>query len=148
MDKMDLFRTTYAGITEAKWMYDMAGADEDVKEAAKKCYKLATQKVSELKGAELMLWKAYEEAREIGNDYVDFSDITSDKYIADLVQAMREYGITAFTFSSTWSSAVEVAWEFQKEGCRLESLIEINSHYKEFGSDDYEKAPGYLFSVL
>lgn len=147
MDKMELFRTTYAGIQEAKRMYDMA-EDERVKEAAKTTYALAIKNVSELKGAEAMLWKAYAEARETGNDYVDFNDITSDKYIAGLVQAMKEFGITRFTFSSTWSSAVEVAWEFQKEGCRLDGLVEINSHYKEFLSGEYEKAHGYLFSVM
>ena len=64
-----------------------------------------------------------------------------------LVACMKECGIEAFTFSSTWSSAVETAWLFQKAGCILAGLIEINSQHKAFMSDEYEKAHGYLFKL-
>lgn len=59
----------------------------------------------------------------------------------------KAYGIEKFTFSSSWSSAVETAWLFTQNGCRLERIVEINGSHKAFMSDEYEKAHGYLFSI-
>ncbi|WP_406040089.1 hypothetical protein [Succinimonas sp.] len=70
-----------------------------------------------------------------------------DNEAPGLIAAMRENGIEKFTFSSGWSRAVETAWLFQKNGCALEGLAEICSRYTEFGSDEHEKACGYLFRV-
>lgn len=89
----------------------------------------------------------YEAARNCGNEYIDINDIIYDSEIESLVACMKECGIEAFTFSSTWSSAVETAWLFQKAGCTLAGLIEIHNQYKAFGTDEYETAHGYLFKV-
>ena len=75
------------------------------------------------------------------------NDTIRDDAVEGLVACMKKYGIEAFTFSSTWSSAVETAWLFQKAGCTLSGLIEINSQHKAFMSDEYEKAHGYLFKL-
>ena len=86
-------------------------------------------------------------AKDCGNEYIDLNDTIRDEAVEGLVACMKENGIEHFTFSSTWSSAVETAWLFQKAGCRLEGLIEINSQHKAFMSDEYEKAHGYLFKL-
>lgn len=87
------------------------------------------------------------EGKDCGNEYIDLNDTIRDDAVEGLVACMKEYGIEAFTFSSTWSSAVETAWLFQKAGCTLAGLIEINSQHKAFMSDEYEKAHGYLFKL-
>ena len=71
----------------------------------------------------------------------------TDEEVSELVARMKDYGIEAFTFSSTWSSAVETAWLFQQAGCTLAGLVEINSQYKAFMSNEYEKVHGYLFKL-
>jgi hypothetical protein len=124
-----------------------ARGDEAGKEQAKEAYQTWAAGI-EAKGQDYTkIFRLYMEARKVGNTYIDLHDTIWDKDVKGLVEAMRANGIERFTFSSTWSSAVETAWLFQKEGCTLEGLIEINSQHQAFLSNEYEKAHGYLFRV-
>lgn len=143
---MNIFEEAYRGIQEAKKAYT-AAANTAEQDAARALYKQATAKLDGLSSTEKRIWSAYETARDCGNEYLDLNDTIRDDAVEDLVACMKEYGIEAFTFSSTWSGAVETAWLFQKAGCTLAGLIEINSQQKAFMSDEYEKAHGYLFKL-
>ena len=143
---MNIFEETYRGIQEAKRAY-VAATNTAEQDAARAIYKQATAKLDGLSSIEQRIWNAYETAKDCGNEYIDLNDTIRDDAVEGLVACMKEYGIEAFTFSSTWSSAVETAWLFQKAGCTLAGLIEINSHHKAFRSDEYEKAHGYLFKL-
>lgn len=143
---MNIFEEAYRGIQEAKKAYAAATNTVD-QDAARAIYKQATAKLDGLSSTEKRIWSAYEAAKDCGNEYLDLNDTIRDDEVEGLVACMKEYGIKAFTFSSTWSSAVETAWLFQKAGCTLAGLIEINSQHKAFMSDEYEKAHGYLFKL-
>ena len=143
---MNIFEEAYRGIQEAKKAY-AAATNEAQQDAARAIYKQATAKLDGLNSTEKRIWSAYETAKDLGNEYIDLDDTIRDDEVDRLLNCMKEYGITAFTFSSTWSSAVETAWLFQKAGCTLAGLIEINSQHKDFMSDEYEKAHGYLFKL-
>ena len=91
--------------------------------------------------------KLSEDAAERGNEYIDLHDVVWDKDVEALIASLRENGIEYFTFSSTWSSAVETAWLFTENGCTLEGLVKINGQSKAFGNEEYEKIPAYLFAV-
>ena len=93
------------------------------------------------------LYSLYEDAHDRGNELIDISEVVWDNKVEPLIASFREYGIERFTFSSGWSNAVETAWLFTQQGCKLEGLVEINGRCKAFMSDDYEKKHGYLFSV-
>ena len=144
--KKNIFEETYNKIQEARMAY-YAAEDEAGQNAALASCQKAVETISQFKGSGLRLWKAYESAMDRGNEYIDLSDPVSDEAVASLIACMKDYGIEAFTFSSTWSSAVETAWLFQKAGCKLAGLIEINSGCKAFMSDEYEKAHAYLFKL-
>ena len=143
---MNIFEEAYRGIQEAKSAYK-AATDAAGQEAARALYEQVTAKLNTLSNTEQRIWRAYEASKDCGNEYLDLNDTIRDDAVEDLVACMKEYGIEAFTFSSTWSSAVEIAWLFQKAGCTLIGLIEINSPHKAFMSDEYEKAHGYLFRL-
>ena len=143
---MNIFEEAYRGIQEAKKVY-AAATNTAEKDAARAIYKQATAKLDRLSNTELRIWIAYETAKDCGNEYIDLNDIIRDDAVEGLIACMKKYGIEAFTFSSTWSSAVETAWLFQKAGCTLAGLIEINSQHKAFMSDKFEKAHGYLFKL-
>lgn len=143
---MNIFEEAYRGIQEAKKAY-AAATNTAEQDAARAIYKQATAKLDGLSSTGQRIWSAYETAKDCGNEYIDLNDTIRDDEVEGLVACMKKYGIEAFTFSSTWSSAVETAWLFQKAGCTLAGLIEINSHHKAFMSDEYEKAHGYLFKL-
>ena len=143
---MNIFEEAYKGIQEAKKAY-AAATNTAEQDAARAIYKQATAKLDGLSNIEKRIWSAYETAKDCGNEYLDLNDTIRDDTVEDLVVCMKECGIEAFTFSSTWSSAVETAWLFQKAGCSLAGLIEINSQHRAFMSDEYEKAYGYLFKL-
>lgn len=99
----------------------------------------------EAKGdAYAFVYRLYKEMREVGNEHIDLHDTIRDE--AKMIETLRSLGVESFTFSSGWSSAVESAWIFQQNGCRLEGLIELNSQYKDL-EGNREKAHGYLFSI-
>ena len=93
------------------------------------------------------VYHLYEDAMEVGNRYIDLSEIHQYRDEAALIASLREYGVEAFTFSSGWSSAVSSAWAFVQNGCELAGMVEINSRNKAFADDEYEKCPAYLFKV-
>ena len=143
---MNIFEEAYRGIQEAKKAY-AAATNTAEQDAARAIYKRATAKLDGLSNTEQRIWSAYETAKDCGNEYIDLNDAIRDDEVAGLVACMKKYGIEASNFSSTWTSAVETAWLFQKAGCTLAGLIEINSQHKAFMSDEYEKAHGYLFKL-
>ena len=143
---MNIFEEAYNKIQEAKKAY-AAATNEAEQDAARALYKQVTTKLDGLSSTEQRIGRAYETAKDCGNEYIDLNDAIRDEAVEGLVACMKEYGIEAFTFSSTWSSAVETAWLFQKAGCTLAGLLEINSQHKAFMSDEYEKVHGYLFKV-
>lgn len=144
---MNIFEEAYRGIQEAKKAY-AAATNTAEQDAARAIYKQATAKLDGLSNTEQRIWSAYETTKDCGNEYLDLNGTIRDDEVEGLVACMKKYGIEAFTFSSTWSSAVETAWFFQKAGCTLAGLIEINSQHKALMSDEYEKAHGYLFKVI
>ena len=147
--KRNIFAETYAQVQELKKQYETAkeaGSQEGMQDARDACR--ALMEGIEAEGADsIRIYRLYEEARDCGNDYIDIHEVVWDKDVAGLVAALRENGISHFTFSSSWSSAVDTAWLFTQNGCGLEGLVEINSPHKAFGSEEYEKAHGYLFSI-
>ena len=70
-----------------------------------------------------------------------------DEDVPNMIKTLRALGFRKFTFSSSWSSAVETAWLFTKNGCLLEGMVEINSKHKDFETDEYEKIHAYLFNL-
>jgi len=93
------------------------------------------------------LYELYEDAQDRGNELLDISEVVWNDKVEGLIDSFREYGIERFTFSSGWSSAVETAWKFTQNGCKLEGLVEINGRCKDYSGDNYEKKHAYLFSV-
>lgn len=143
------FEKDYAAYEELKAAYDRAyGAkDEAGQEAARADYKTWSEAISAKGEDYARIYKLYEDARKAGNEDIDIHDTIHTRDIAGLVRDLRKFGIGRFTFSSTWSSAVEDGWEFVKNGCTLEGMKEINSEFTAFMSEEREKKPAYIFRV-
>lgn len=145
----NIFESIYQEVQKIHADYDAAkeACSEEGKNAARAEYEKLCERINEKGAAFIRVTRAYREARDKGNEHVDFHDVIWDKDVEGLITCMREHGIEHFTFSSGWSSAVETAWLFQESGCTLEGLIRINGDSKGFGEEGYEPAPAYLFKV-
>lgn len=143
--KKNIFEEIYAREQEFKNGY-AAATDENGKEKAKAGHHALMESIEGLGAAACRIWREYETARENGNTRLDISEVVWDKDVESLISCMRENGISEFTFSSTWSSAVETAWLFSKNGCELSGLIEVNGSMDHL-TGKHEKKHGYLFRV-
>ena len=72
---------------------------------------------------------AYRKSIDAGNDLIDFSDVIWDYDIDPILDDCRKFGITEFTISSTFSNLIATIAEFEKRGCHLAGLTEVNDRY-------------------
>lgn len=75
-----------------------------------------------------MYW-AYLHSKDVGNELIDFHEVIWEADIPEIVRACREYDIREFTISSTFSSLIETLAEFEKLGCKMFGLMEVNASY-------------------
>ena len=95
---------------------------------------------------------AYFYSLEAGNDLINFDEIIWDRDIDEILENCRRFGIEEFTISSTFSSLITTIAEFQKRGCKLEGLIEINSRFDDWkagleGESRKERIPAFKISL-
>ena len=138
----------YTREAELERAYEAAKAagDEAGMEKARKEYQAMENEVLETEDSDFgFAFRLYKQMKECGNEYIDLSIAIHDE--VGVLQTLRKYGFEHFTFSSGWSSAVESAWIFQQNGCRLLGLIELNSIHKDWTTGEREKVHGYLFSI-
>ncbi len=57
---------------------------------------------------------------DIGYEHLDCENSPSN--VTEYAEVLKENGIKKFTFSSTWSEAVEEAWKFKSAGYRIEGV--------------------------
>ncbi len=143
--RKNIFETAYAQVQELKKAYD-AASDEAGKEKIRAGHADLMKRIEEMGTAACRIWREYETARDNGNTHLDISEVVWDKDVEELISCMRENGISEFTFSSTWSSAVETAWLFTQNGCKLCGLAEVNGSVS-YLTGEREKKHGYLFKI-
>lgn len=145
--KLERFEKLYQKRRELEERYQISNTDED-REQIRAEYNDWSDEVNSEGQHFGMLYNMYESMKERNNGYLDIYDLTNEKLIPGLVSAFREYGVQYFTFSSGWSSANETAWEFEKNGCSVIGMMELNGSHKRFMSEDFEKVHGFLFKVF
>ncbi len=65
-------------------------------------------------------WRDYRNSMDMGYKYLDCENPSRDA--TEYAKVLKDNGIKKFTFSSTWSGAVEDAWKFQSAGYRIEGV--------------------------
>ena len=143
------FEALYQQHKEFKALFQTAKVANDAEGMDKiRAERNALMESIEAKGAAFArIFDLYESAMDRGNEHIDISECYEYRNEAALITDFRECGIDTFTFSSSWSSAVESAWTFVKAGCTLMGMVEINSKTRNWDGDGYEKSHAYLFKV-
>jgi len=144
---MKSFEAEYAmeyAIRDAYKMCERRG-DETGMEEARSLMRKHLDEIAQKGDFYAFVYRLYQEMKEAGNEHIDLHDTIRDE--AKMIETLRSLGVESFTFSSGWSSAVESAWIFQQNGCRLQGLIELNSPHMNWLTGTREKVHGYLFSI-
>ena len=127
--------------------FDAAEKSGDAKtmDACQDAYENLLQEVREEGETFGEMMRLYSDMKKHGNSHLDLSGTYREP--EKILQTFREFGVTEFTFSSNWSSAIQVAWAFNQMGCRLKGMIEINGSGRKLMSDEYEKIPALVFEM-
>ena len=124
----------------------MMKENEVLEEAATKGTRYSEINVNSTFGA------AYFYSKEVGNDLINFAEVIWDYDIDEFLENCRRFEITEFTISSTFSSLIITLAEFEKRGCKLQGLVEINSRHDDWkacfeGESRKERIPALKISL-
>ena len=147
MTKMEMLERFYERHEELERKLDAAENDGNTRaiEACQKGHQELLEEVRAEGEAFGDMMRLYSEMKQQGNSRLDLSG--TYRKPEEVIRIFREFGVTEFTFSSTWSSAIQVAWEFTQMGCTLKGMTEIYGSGRKLMSNEYEKVPAYLFSL-
>lgn len=140
------FVKTYEFVKTLNVRMDAATTDDE-RNAICKEYQDATAWIDEQGNFACTIWNNCQRTFDNGNSRIDLNDNISSKNIVPFIECLRKNGVTEFTFSSTWSSAVDTAWLLQQNGCTLSGLVEINGDRIPF-TKEHEKLHAYLFKLI
>lgn len=143
---MNIFESTYTRVQELKEAIQGMAEGSAEREAVMAEYDSLMQAIDGLGKPAARIWRDYSNARDNGNERLDINDVVWDHEVEGLVSCMRDNGIKEFTFSSGWSSSVDISWLFVRSGCRLAGMVEVNGRRDPF-EDKHDMMHGYLFEV-
>ena len=136
----------YNTLKELNDAFDAATSEEQ-KDIIRANYKEFEKEVESQGRAFSRVFWLYEASREKENSLLDLNgDGLWSKDAALLINDFRDCNIKEFTYSSSWSSANEIAWEFIQNGCTLKGMTMINTTKKIF-NEGYDQKPAYIFSI-
>lgn len=107
-----------------------------------------TNKCPNLKEAGInptMFW-AYRASKEVGNEFIDFSEVIWDKDIEAIVKTCKENDIKEFTISSNMSGLIETLVEFEKYGFKMNGLTQVKARYLNWRTNEYDVIPAIKMS--
>lgn len=72
------------------------------------------------------IYMQYEDSRDNGNEILNIGDYIRN--VGEWIEFLKENGIRKFSFSSSWSGAIQNAWELQENGCRLVGMANVRKY--------------------
>ena len=103
------FIAEYNELTNIRNAYDSAKTEIE-KNAARGDFKAFKERITAKGNDYAKYFWIFEDAWRRGNNYIDFNDVIRDEEVPNMIITLRALGFRKFTFSSSWSSAVETAW--------------------------------------
>lgn len=144
------FEQDYSKEQEIKKAFDKAykAEDEQAMDECRRQMKQLRQEQAAKGKTYTMVYRLYDEMKERGNDRIDIGGSSTlwDDKIPETLEALKAYGITEFTYSSTATDAINQAMIFQNLGCKLEGLVEIKRWTKDLRTFEYETTAALAFT--
>ena len=141
------FEEDYQVRTAIKKAYEEAQTEEG-KDAAREKMQRLEETINAKGKSYRRLFRAYLDMKERGNEHLDFGrDTVWERDIPEIVASLKENVAERLTISARSTDAIETAAGFEKAGCQLIGLTEINSYFLSLFNNAYEKMPALLFSL-
>lgn len=93
-----------------------------------------------------MFW-SYRDSQEAENELLDFHECIWEKDVEEIVKACRDNGVEQFTISSTFSGLIGILAEFEKHGCKIGGLTQVNAPYKDIFTGKHEIIPALIMNL-
>ena len=135
-------------LQEAYNMMEEAG-NEEGKNAIRMAFEAFNeemQKLDEEISGFGFIYRVVKTAKECGNELIDICEPIHFISEEELAEAFKAFGIEKFTMSSTWSSAIEVAYKFDKAGYKVSGITEINDRFEDFHGNR-KMIPALMFEL-
>ena len=147
MTKMEMLVRFYERYEDLERKLDAAENDGNTRaiEACQKSHQELLEEVRAEGEAFGDMMRLYSEMKQQGNSRLDLSG--TYRKPEEVIRIFRDFGVTEFTFSSTWSSAIQTSWAFTQLGCTLKGMTEVHGTKRDFQTGEYEKVPAFLFSL-
>lgn len=112
MTKMEMLERFYQRHEELERKFDAAEKAGDTKamDACQDSHQNLLQEVRVEGEAFGDMMRLYSEMKQQGNSRLDLSG--TYRKPEEIIRIFRDFGVKEFTFSSTWSSAIQVSWAF------------------------------------
>lgn len=139
------FEQIYEKIYQQAKAFCEAKSDKEKEEARH----IVDKTISEIKSLDFYtvhIWYEYKNSKDCGNNRLNLSDIIWEHQISEIVACMKANGVKEFTFSGTYSGALETAWLFQQEGCTMEGMVKVFSKYTD-ANGEHTEVPALLFKI-
>ena len=147
MTKMEMMEKLYGRSEELEKKFDAAEkvGDAQTMQACRDAYQELVKEV-QVEGEDFGdMMRLYSDMKKHGNSRLDLSE--TYRKPEEIIRIFRDFGVKEFTFSSTWSSAIQVSWAFTQMGCTLKGMTEVHGSKRDFQTGEYEKVPAFLFSL-
>ena len=91
---------------------------------------------------------AYVHSHEAEAETLDFEDVIWERDIPEIVESCRRFEINRFTISCGMSSMAETIWAFEKNGCCLIGMTEVNTRFDDWKTGQRGRKPAFEIRVL
>jgi len=98
-------------------------------------------------GVHRTFYWAYHHSHEADTEILDFDDVVWEQDIPGIVESLRRFGINRFTISCEMSSMSKTIWAFEKNGCCLIRMTEVNTRFTDWEGKSGRK-PAFEIAVL
>ena len=91
---------------------------------------------------------AYIHSHEANTETLDFEDVIWEQDIPGIIESCRRFEINRFTISCPMSSMAETIWAFEKNGCCLIGMTEVNTRFDDWKTGQRGRKPAFEIQVL
>ena len=99
-------------------------------------------------GVHRTFYWAYINSCEAETEILDFNDVIWEQDIPEIVDNCHRFEINRFTISCGMSSMAETIWAFEKNGCCLIGMTEVNTRFDDWKTGQRGRKPAFEIRVL